>query len=372
MTTDHTELAPAEKLRAAAAKLRTLLTELGDCRGPWYVVNREQRPYPQRIDNIGVPYVIASTTTDPSHPPHLADYIALMHPRVGYAITQLLESLAARLDDSTSDAAQLLDPHALIAARLILEAPGAPDVTEAADRTEPTLRDRMAAAIYETNMRSPWASAHPDDVLAYGWDADAALRVRDDEMKELRRQAALSDGVTAKTKTLMERRTKTLRERAERAEAAILQALTGLTTDGFARGFRLVQRDGLALDGAVFPSGRCFVLDDGEYGLATVAVSVEELLRGGYHGARIEWAGQQPVAEEAHSAETEWVLETLWRTNGEWRRHWPPRATRQEVEQDHQRSVGQDPQREYRIVRLHTTATVEPPASPAAPEEATR
>ncbi|MEU5284150.1 hypothetical protein AB0G97_09035 [Streptomyces sp. NPDC020755] len=199
MTTDPTELTPAERLRAAAAKLRTLLTELGDCRGPWYVVNREQRPYPQRIDNIGVPYVIASTTTDPSTPPYLADYIALMHPRVGYAITQLLESLAARLDDSTSDVAQLLDPHALIAARLILESPGAPDATEPAPRAEDTLRDRMAAAIYETNICSPWASAHPDDVLAYGWDADAALRVRDDEMTELRQRAERAEAATVRT-----------------------------------------------------------------------------------------------------------------------------------------------------------------------------
>lgn len=260
-------------------------------------MNRERCPYPQRIDNIGVPYVIASTTTDPSTPPYLADYIALMHPRVGYAITQLLESVAARLDDSTTGVAQLLDPHALIAARLILEAPGAPDVTEPADRTEHTLRDRMAAAIYESNARSPWAEAHPDDVLAYGWDADAALQVRDDEMKELRQQAALSDAAAAEAKALMERRTTTLRERAERAEAVTLQALTGLTAGGFARGFRLVQRDGLVLDGTVFPSGRCFVLDDSAYGLATVAVSVEELLRGGYHGARIEWADQITAGE---------------------------------------------------------------------------
>ncbi|MFJ5888113.1 hypothetical protein [Streptomyces californicus] len=109
---------------------------------------------------------------------------------------------------------------------------------------------------------------------------------------ELRQQAVLSDAVTAETKALLERRTKTLRERAERAESVILQALSGLAADEFARGFRLVQRDGLALDGAVFPSGRCFVLDDPQYGLATVAVSVEELLRGGYQGARIEWADE--------------------------------------------------------------------------------
>lgn len=86
---------PADELRTAAAKLRTLVTDLDDCRGPWYVVNREQRPYPQRIDNIGVPYVVASTTTDPSHPPTMADYIATMHPGVGAALAPLLEAVAS-------------------------------------------------------------------------------------------------------------------------------------------------------------------------------------------------------------------------------------------------------------------------------------
>ncbi|MEV7654608.1 hypothetical protein AB0O39_10600 [Streptomyces anulatus] len=83
---------PADQLHAAAEKLRALLADLDDCRGPWYVVNREQRPYPQRIDNIGVPYVVASTTTDPSHPPTLADYICAMHPGVGLAVARWLES----------------------------------------------------------------------------------------------------------------------------------------------------------------------------------------------------------------------------------------------------------------------------------------
>ncbi|MGQ4486868.1 hypothetical protein ACN6LM_003883 [Streptomyces sp. SAS_281] len=60
----------------------------------------------------------------------------------------------------------------------------------------------------------------------------------------------------------------------------------------FVRGFRLHPRNGPALDGAAFPSGRVFVLDDPVFGFATVAASVEELLRGGYLGARIEWADQ--------------------------------------------------------------------------------
>jgi hypothetical protein len=87
----------ADELSTAANKLRDLTTELGDCRGPWYVVNREERHYPQRIDNIGVPYVVASTTTDPSHPPTIADYICTMHPGVGKALAAWLEVEAFRV-----------------------------------------------------------------------------------------------------------------------------------------------------------------------------------------------------------------------------------------------------------------------------------
>lgn len=68
----------------------------------------------------------------------------------------------------------------------------------------------------------------------------------------------------------------------------------------FTRGFRLHPRSGPALDGAAFPSGRVFVLDDPVHGLATVAVSLKELLRGGYHGARIEWADQTPAEHCGH------------------------------------------------------------------------
>ncbi|MBQ1096303.1 hypothetical protein KBY55_09425 [Streptomyces sp. b94] len=56
----------------------------------------------------------------------------------------------------------------------------------------------------------------------------------------------------------------------------------------FTRGFRLHLADGRALDGAAFPSGRTLVVDDPEFGLATITTSVEVLLQG-YHGARVEW-----------------------------------------------------------------------------------
>ena len=62
----------------------------------------------------------------------------------------------------------------------------------------------------------------------------------------------------------------------------------------FTRGFRLHLPDGRHLDGAEFPSGRVFVLDDPEFGFATGATSLEDLLAG-YHGARVEWAGDQLV-----------------------------------------------------------------------------
>ncbi|MFW3459674.1 hypothetical protein ACN24K_01605 [Streptomyces microflavus] len=177
---------------------------------------------------------------------------------------------------------------------------------KADERDEPTYRERIAAALFEQHNRQPWAMAYPADIESYLFDADAFLAIRDAEMTELRRQAELSDTVTAAAKELLERRATRLRERAERAESVTLHALTKLTTSGggFARGFRLVPRSGDHLDGAVFPSGRCLVLDDPDAGFATIAVSVAELLRGGYHGARIEWPtaapadGQEPTASE--------------------------------------------------------------------------
>lgn len=66
----------------------------------------------------------------------------------------------------------------------------------------------------------------------------------------------------------------------------------------FTRGFRL-HHNGQVLDGAQFPSGRVFVVDDPEYGLASAAVSMEELLKG-YHRARVEWA---PVADHGAYAQ---------------------------------------------------------------------
>jgi len=89
---------PLEEIRAAAAKLHQRVTELGDCRGPWYIVNEEQHPYPQNISNIGVPYCVATTHTDPSGEPDIAQYICTVNPRVGAALVLLLEQGADALE----------------------------------------------------------------------------------------------------------------------------------------------------------------------------------------------------------------------------------------------------------------------------------
>jgi hypothetical protein len=105
---------PAALLRAAAEKLRSLVTFLGDNRGPWYV-GTPPSGYPQSISNKGVPYCVADTHEDPSIPVFtIAPYIATMHPGVGRA-------LADWLDAAASDAETIgPDPHALTIARQIL------------------------------------------------------------------------------------------------------------------------------------------------------------------------------------------------------------------------------------------------------------
>lgn len=82
-------------LQRAADRLEELLDAMDDNRGPWYIANETSRPYPQSIRNIGVPYVVADTFTDPSHPPTAGQYICTMHPGVGRAMAQWLRTEAA-------------------------------------------------------------------------------------------------------------------------------------------------------------------------------------------------------------------------------------------------------------------------------------
>lgn len=86
-------LTDAELLRAAAEKLRGFIAELGDNRGPW-TVSSGPTGYPQSVGNIGVPYVVCTTHTDPGHPPVIAQFIAAMHPGVALAMIAVFESWA--------------------------------------------------------------------------------------------------------------------------------------------------------------------------------------------------------------------------------------------------------------------------------------
>jgi len=106
-------MTPAEELRTAADKLRSLIAFLGDNRGPWKV-GTPPSGYPQSISNVGVPYCVADTHEDPSIPVFtIAPYIATMHPGVGKALCAWLESAA-------EDAVQIgPDPHAVALARQI-------------------------------------------------------------------------------------------------------------------------------------------------------------------------------------------------------------------------------------------------------------
>ncbi|MFE4330147.1 hypothetical protein ACFRQM_11975 [Streptomyces sp. NPDC056831] len=71
----------------------------------------------------------------------------------------------------------------------------------------------------------------------------------------------------------------------------------------FPRAFVLHQCHGEPLSGAELPNGRVVVFDDPEGWLSTGASSADELLRCGYHGARIEWADQaQPLPTDVRSA----------------------------------------------------------------------
>lgn len=121
----------------------------------------------------------------------------------------------------------------------------------------------------------------------------------------------------------------------------------------FTRGFRL-HHNGQVLDGAEFPSGRVYVIDDPEYGFATVATSLEHLLKG-YHGARVEWAGD---ATEAHPKREAWRVE--FRQGDVWMALRPTDDRQHAIETLACRQE-RHPDREFRMVRVTTTYTVEEP-----------
>lgn len=74
--------------------------------------------------------------------------------------------------------------------------------------------------------------------------------------------------------------------------------MTDGTAAQFARPFRLHLGHGQVLDGACFPSGKCLVIDDPDFGIASAATTTDDLVRG-YPGSRIEWAPDQSATATA-------------------------------------------------------------------------
>ncbi|HEX5569291.1 MAG TPA: hypothetical protein VFY14_20635 [Streptomyces sp.] len=108
---------PAAVLQAAADKLRALVQALGDNRGPWHIVKTE-RGYPQPIGNMGVPYVVADCFEEPTKPLTIAPYIVAMHPGVGAALADWLDSLTG-IEFSEHGSMPDEFAHALAVARAI-------------------------------------------------------------------------------------------------------------------------------------------------------------------------------------------------------------------------------------------------------------
>jgi len=103
---------PADELRAAAATLRALLADRQLTPGPWLSMDRGDRLLwdgPGAEDQPPV-YVVDEPMSNGAN----ADYIAVMHPDVGNA-------LADWLDSAAEDADQIgADHRALAVARAIL------------------------------------------------------------------------------------------------------------------------------------------------------------------------------------------------------------------------------------------------------------
>lgn len=121
-------MTPADELRAAAEKLNSLITFLGDNRGPWKV-GTPPSGYPQSISNVGVPYCVADTHEDPSIPVFtIAPYIATMHPGVGKALAAWLDTAAEYADKWPPDhqANSPFRQGALAVARAVLGTPDQP------------------------------------------------------------------------------------------------------------------------------------------------------------------------------------------------------------------------------------------------------
>ncbi|MFI9154527.1 hypothetical protein [Streptomyces sp. NPDC053367] len=123
-------MTPADELRAAADKLRTLTTADGIEPGPWRTEWHEQQYELLSADPTSVAiteWTYAIATWEPQASEQRAecdtanaDYIATMHPSVGSALAAWLESTATALAANTHPGWQeCVAPHAIAVARAI-------------------------------------------------------------------------------------------------------------------------------------------------------------------------------------------------------------------------------------------------------------
>jgi hypothetical protein len=110
---------PAAELRTAAETLLGLTAPMAvQHPGPWIVHN--PNGYPQAVFSPDTDVILCETLDEIDAPKPSAPYIAAMHPGVGKALADWLQS-AAR------DAVEIgPDPHALVVARAINAATPAP------------------------------------------------------------------------------------------------------------------------------------------------------------------------------------------------------------------------------------------------------
>jgi hypothetical protein len=89
-------MTPADEIAAAAATLRALLADRQLTPGPWLSMDRGDRVLwdGEGAEDLPPRYVVDEPMSNGAN----ADYIAVMHPDVGHALAELLETAATYLD----------------------------------------------------------------------------------------------------------------------------------------------------------------------------------------------------------------------------------------------------------------------------------
>ena len=109
--------APADELRAAAARLRELATDATD--GPWIPDDPNTRWGDDRDHQLAGGGKILATFDNDYKGPLNATYAAAMHPGVGTAVWALLLAVAAAIDSGRVRPSDAIHEYALAVARLI-------------------------------------------------------------------------------------------------------------------------------------------------------------------------------------------------------------------------------------------------------------